>query len=709
MSVKVNKEIGGRILSLEAGKVAKQADGAVMVSYGHTIVLVTAVSAKEAREGKDFLPLTVDYQEMHYAAGKIPGGFFRREIGRPTEKEVLTSRLIDRPIRPLFPKGYNFETQIIATVLSVDQENNPDVLALIGASAALSISDIPFAGPIAGVRMGRVGGKLILNPTSTELLESDLNLIVAGSREAVVMVEGGGKVIQEAELLEAIYEAHSAIQAILDLQEELRAALSKPKRLFEPKIREEALTAKVVEMAGNSVSEALTIADKMERQDRMDQIRKDTLAALQESYPGQDRVIIDSLSEWTKHRMREMILKESRRIDGREFHQIRPVTCEVGILPRTHGTALFTRGETQALVVTTLGTSSDEQKIDGLSGESYKSFMLHYNFPPYCVGEVRMMRGPGRRDIGHGALAERALTPVLPVSEDFPYTVRIVSEVLESNGSSSMATVCGGSMALMDAGVPVKMHVAGIAMGLIKEGEQVVILSDIIGDEDHLGDMDFKVAGTSEGISAVQMDIKISGITREIMARALDQARQGRLFILELMVRTIPAPRTSVSEYAPKIITLQINPDKIREVIGPGGKVIRAIVAETGAKIDIEDSGRIIIASPDSQVSDKVIAIIKGIVREPEVGEIFRGTVKKIMDFGAFVEILPGTEGLIHISQLDNQRVNKVTDIVKEGDEVVVKVLEIDKQGKIRLSRKAALGLPVPEPIPDPRAGFNRG
>jgi polyribonucleotide nucleotidyltransferase len=688
-------EINGRILSIETGHVAKQANGAVLVQYGETLVLVTAVSTSDVREGIDFLPLTVDYQEMSYAAGRIPGSFFRREIGRPSEKETLTSRLIDRPLRPLFPKNYFFETQVIATVLSVDQENDPDILALIGASAALQVSDIPFQGPVAGVRVGRVNGELILNPTSSQLQESDINLIVAGTREAVVMVEGGAQMVSEEDLTRAIFYGHRGMQGVLELQQNLARMVGNPKRKVTPAEVPEALREKVRALAGKPLAEALTLAGKMERQARVREILLDLREDVGE---GEDPKQVKKLFEELEREMvRQMIVSDRRRIDGRKFDEVRPISCEVARLPRTHGSALFTRGETQVLAVTTLGTSSDEQRIDSLNGETFKSFMLHYNFPPFSVGEARMLRGPGRREIGHGALAERALQRVLPSSDEFPYTIRIVSEVLESNGSSSMATICGSSLSLMDAGVPIKAHLAGVAMGLILEEGQVTILTDILGDEDHSGDMDFKVAGTEEGVTALQMDIKIQGVTEEIMSRALAQAREGRLSILGLMKKTIAQPRTSISDYAPKITTIEINPEKIREVIGPGGKVIRAIVSETGAKIEVEDSGKVIIASPDGKSSERAIAMIKEIVQEVEIGQLYLGKVKKIMDFGAFVEVLPGTEGLVHISQLDNQHVKKVTDVLKEGDEVLVKVLEVDKQGKIRLSRKAALGQSLPE------------
>jgi polyribonucleotide nucleotidyltransferase len=692
MIKRFSTEISGRVLTIEAGKVAKQASGAVTVSYGDTVVLVTAVASDQVREGIDFLPLTVDYHEMLYAAGKIPGSFFRREIGRPSEKETLTSRLIDRPLRPLFPKGYRYETQVIATVLSVDQENEPDILALIGASAALEMSDIPFAGPIAGVRVGRINGQLALNPTSAQLADSDINIVVAGSKDAIVMVEGGGQVVPEEVILEAIFFAHEGLQPILQMQSELRETTGTSRRVIPEVVEDETLKARIIEIAGGDLRQAITIAAKMERAERLRAIEQMVVSALLPDYEGREGEIKKLLYALEKETVRAMIVKEKRRIDGREFKDIRPISCEVGVLPRTHGSALFTRGETQIMAVTTLGTSEDEQRIESLNGTTFRRFMLHYNFPPFCVGEVRMMRGPGRRDIGHGALAERAIAVVLPTQEEFPYTIRLVSDVLESNGSSSMATICGGSLSLMDAGVPIKTMVAGIAMGLIKEGEEIIVLTDILGDEDHLGDMDFKVAGTAQGITALQMDIKIKGLTREIMKTALEQAREARLFILGKMREVIQQPREALSIYAPKIVTIHINPEKIRDVIGPGGKVIRQITGETGAKIEVEDDGSVRIISPNDAVLERALTWIKDIVREPEVGELYLGKVKKIMDFGAFVEILPGLDGLIHISQLDTQRVNKVSDILREGDEVMVKVIEIDNQGKIKLSRKAALG-----------------
>jgi polyribonucleotide nucleotidyltransferase len=694
MKKSVQVEVGGRPLILETGHAARQASGSVFVRYGDTVVMVAAVKEDRVREGIDFVPLMVEYQEMSYAAGRIPGGFFRREVGRPSEKETLTSRLIDRPIRPLFPKGYSYETQVIATVLSVDQENEPDVAAMTGASAALHISNIPFAGPIAAVRVGRVDGRFVINPSAAQLEQSDMNVVVAGSRDAVVMVEGGAQFVTEDDMLEAIDLAHKAILPILDAQDELRRLVGKPKDEVTAPVVDAALEETVRRLAADEMVQVMTIADKLERKNAKKALKQRVLEAVAQQFPEQIKDAEHVLETLEKETVRGLMVREKRRIDGRAFDEIRPLSIEVGPLPRTHGSALFRRGETQVLAVTTLGSSSDEQKIEALTGETFKSFMLHYNFPPYCVGEVRPLRGPGRREIGHGALAERAVKPILPSNGEFPYTIRVVCEVLESNGSSSMASVCGACLSLMDAGVPVSDMVAGIAMGLVKEGDNFIILSDILGDEDHLGDMDFKVTGNERGITAIQMDVKIPGITREIMTRALAQARDGRLYILGKMREVISEPRSELSPYAPRMETIQINPDKIRDVIGPGGKVIRSIVAETGAKIDIEDSGRVVIMSPDKEACQKAIDRIKALTQEPEVGEVYMARVTKVTDFGAFAEILPNTEGLIHISQLDHKRVQKVTDVVKEGDEVLVKVIDIDREGRIRLSRKAVLGKP---------------
>ena len=690
----VQVEVGGRPLTIECGHVAQQASGAVIMRYGDTVVLVTATKEDRSREGIDFLPLMVDYKEMSYAAGRIPGSFFRREIGRPSDKETLTSRLIDRPIRPLFPKRYALETQVIATVLSVDQENEPDVIAMTGASAALHISRIPFQGPVAAVRVGRINGDFIINPSLKQLDESDMNVVVASSREAVVMVEGGAEFVSEEDLVEAIDTAHRAILPILDAQEELRKMMGVVKDAPPEIVDDPLLIEAVKKTATDEMRLVNTTPEKSLRRERKRSLKQRVVEELSVEFPERGKEILGVLEDLEKELVRRMMVKEGRRIDGRRFDEVRPITIEVGILPRTHGSAMFRRGETQVLAVVTLGSSSDEQKIEILGGEIFKSFMLHYNFPPYSVGEVRPLRGPGRRDIGHGALAERSVKTVLPRDGEFPYTIRVVSEVLESNGSSSMATVCGATLALMDAGVPLTDTVAGVAMGLIKEGDDVVVLTDILGDEDHLGDMDFKVTGTDKGITALQMDIKISGINREIMRRALEQARNGRIYILNKMREALASPRPDLSPYAPRVVTLQINPDKIRDVIGPGGKVIRAIVAETGAKIDIDDSGRVVVMSPDQEACEKAIMKIKRLTQEPEVGELYMARVVRVTDFGAFAEILPNVDGLIHISQLDHTRVRKVTDVVNEGDEVLVKVIEIDKDGRIRLSRKAALEKP---------------
>jgi polyribonucleotide nucleotidyltransferase len=691
MKYTVQVEVGGRPLVFETGEVARQAGGSVVMRYGDTVVIVAATKEDRVREGIDFVPLSVDYHEMSYAAGRIPGGFFRREIGRPSEKETLTSRLIDRPIRPLFPKKWPFETQVIATVMSVDMENEPDVVALIGASAALHVSSIPFNGPVAAVRVGRLDGAFVINPSADQLTQSDINIVVAGSREAVVMVEGGAQFVPEEDIADAIMFAHQAIAPIIDAQDELQKLVGNPKAAPPVVVVDEALIARVSELALDRMREVMAIAEKHPRRDSKKELKNKVCEALAADYEGREKEIEAALEELEKKVVRSMMVEQRHRIDGRAFDEVRPISIEVGKLPRTHGSALFTRGETQVIAIVTLGSSSDEQKIEALAGETFKSFMLHYNFPPFSVGEVRPLRGPGRREIGHGALAERAIKPSLPTNGDFPYTIRVVSEVLESNGSSSMATVCGASLALMDAGVLVSDAVAGIAMGLIKEGDEFIVLSDILGDEDHLGDMDFKVTGTDKGITAFQMDVKISGVNREILKKALDQARSGRLHILGKMKESIAGPRDQLSPYAPRVVTIQINPDKIREVIGPGGKVIRAIVAETGAKIDIDDSGRVVVMSPDAEACDKAIQKIRSIAAEPEIGQLYMSRIVRVTDFGAFAEILPNTEGLIHISQLENRRVRKVTDVVNEGDEVLVKVIDIDKDGRIRLSRKAAL------------------
>ncbi|RLC11562.1 MAG: polyribonucleotide nucleotidyltransferase [Deltaproteobacteria bacterium] len=691
MEVSFKAEISGRTITMETGKVARQAHGAVLVRYGDTMVLVTAVTTDEIREGIDFVPLTVEYQEKGYAAGRIPGNYFRREVGRPTEKEILTARVIDRTIRPLFPSNYRYETQIIATVLSVDNENDPDTLAVVGASAALEISKIPFAGPIASVRVGRIDGQLKANPTLQELEKSDMNLIVAGNRDSIVMVEGGGQFIKEEDVLDAIFFGHKAMQPVIDLQCKLRNAAGKAKRTVPADEVDEDLAGKIETLAVNRIREAVQIPQKLERREALKKIKTEVTETLETEYGDQKQVIYKILHDLERRIMRDLAVVEGRRIDGRGFDEIRPIQCEVGVLPRPHGSALFTRGETQALAIVTLGSTSDEQRVETLEGNIFVPFMLHYNFPPFCVGEARRLGSPGRREIGHGGLSTRAVEKVLPDKEKFDYTIRVVSEILESNGSSSMATVCASSLALMSAGVPVSAPVAGIAMGLIKEKDTIVILSDISGDEDHVGDMDFKVAGTREGITSLQMDIKIEGLSKQIMQQALEQAREGRLFILDRMEETLKESRPEVSPYAPKILTIQINPDKIRDVIGVGGKVVRGIEAETDCRVEVDQSGLVKIIAMNSEMGAKALKMIEDIVQEPKVGAIYEGTVRKIMDFGAFVQIFPGTDGLVHISQLDSKRVNKVTDILKEGDKVRVKVLEIDRDGKIRLSRKAAL------------------
>jgi len=679
-------EVANSDVSFESGKIAKQASGAVMVRQGDTMVLVTAVAARKGREGIDFFPLTVDYQEKTYAAGKIPGGFFKRE-GRLSDRETLASRLIDRPLRPLFPKGFTCETQIIATVMSSDNVNDPAILALTGASAALMISDIPFNGPVAAVRVARVNGKLVVNPTFPETDESDLDITMACSREAVVMVEGGANEVGEEVMLEALELGFQAAQPFLDAQVQMVAEVGLEKREVVAPEPNTDLIAVINEYFADSFDEGIKIADKLERQGYFSRLKdeiRERLAAGEISEDGLGEIFEERLGQ----AIRQQISRTKTRIGGRRVDEIRDIACEVSFLPRAHGSALFTRGETQAVVTTTLGTSVDEQRIDSLRGNSFNPFMLHYNFPPYSVGETRFLRGPGRREIGHGTLARRALKAVLPEADKFPYTIRIVSEVTESNGSSSMATVCGGALSLMDAGVPIKAPVAGIAMGLIQEGDEFIVLSDILGDEDHVGDMDFKVAGTRQGITAIQMDIKVSGISREIMARALDQARAGRFHILDKMAEALAEPRDDISAYAPRILTIRIDPDKIRDVIGPGGKNIRAITEKSGAKIDIEDSGEIKIASVDGEASELAIALIRELTQEAEVGKVYLGKVQRIMDFGAFVEIFPGTDGLLHISQIAEERVRDVRDYLKEGDEVMVKVIEVDRQGKVRLSRK---------------------
>jgi polyribonucleotide nucleotidyltransferase len=686
----VEIEVRKKPLRLETGLFAKQADGSVVVRYGDTVVLATAVAKKEARENIDFFPLTIDYQEKAYAAGKIPGGFFKRE-GRPGEKETLVSRLIDRPLRPLFPDGFYSETQGIISVLSFGEENISDILGIIGISAAMSISDIPFDGPVGAVRIGIIGDSFVTNPDLQEIEECDFSLVVAGTEEAVVMVEGGGNEVTEPVLIEALDIAHKEIKRMVEVQKELVALAGKKKRPVTPPVADDELLKTVSDRCLEKIKEAVNIPDKLRRQGALDDVLNGVIGELSSEENDISRNIASCFNKIEKDLVRNMILDTGIRVDGRKADEVRPISAEVSILPRTHGSALFVRGETQALAVVTLGTSEDEQRIDALEGESKKAFMLHYNFPPFSVGEVKFLRSAGRREIGHGMLAERSLKDVLPTKADFPYTIRIVSDILESNGSSSMATVCGGSLALMDAGVPIKAPVAGIAMGLIQEEDKTVVLTDILGLEDHLGDMDFKVTGTKEGITAFQMDVKISGVTRDVMANALEQAKKGRLHILDKMAEILSEPRKELATHAPRIFTMKIKTDKIRDVIGTGGKVIRGIVEQTGVKIDIDDSGIINIASIDESSARKAIEIVEGIVAEAEMGKLYTGKIKRIVDFGAFVEILPGTEGLLHISQISEKRIAKVTDVLKEGEELLVKVIEIDKMGRIRLSRKEAV------------------
>ncbi|MDR1110867.1 MAG: polyribonucleotide nucleotidyltransferase [Deltaproteobacteria bacterium] len=689
--MKIETKFGEATLSIESGKIAKQASGSVLVTLGETVVLATAQASNDKREGIDFLPLTVDYQERFYSVGRIPGNFFRREIGRPTEKETLTSRFIDRPCRPLIAKGWTYETQVIAQALSVDDKYDPDLLAMLAASAALTVSDIPFDGPIAGTRVARVGGGLVVNPVQAQLAEADLVLIVSSSPEAVVMVEGGAHQVPESVLLDAIFVAQEAVRPLLDIQLEFRKALGKPKRPVPEITVDQALIEKVKNAYREDMRQALTVKEKMPRHAQVSALKARAKAELAEAHPEGGADISSAIHQLEAEILRGSILSEGRRIDGRTLTQVRPIDCEVGYLPRAHGSALFTRGETQSLGVATLGTSYDDQRLDTVIGDTSKSFMLHYNFPPYCTGEVKRLGAPGRREIGHGALAERALRTVLPSRDKFPYTIRLVSEILESNGSSSMASVCSGTLALMDAGVPISAPVAGVAMGLVVEGDNVVVLTDILGDEDHLGDMDFKVAGTMTGVTAVQMDIKIKGVTRDIMTRALAQAKDARLHILECMSKSIRAPRTEISQYAPKTYMMEINPEKIKDVIGPGGKIIKSIQAETESRVEVEDSGKVTIYAPNAEKAEAAAEAVRRYTQSPEIDKVYTGKVVKVLEFGAFVEILPGTDGLVHISQLANERVQRVSDVVREGDIIDVKVLGIDKQGKIRLSRRAVL------------------
>ncbi|HVN96032.1 MAG TPA: polyribonucleotide nucleotidyltransferase [Syntrophorhabdaceae bacterium] len=687
MKESISIDFAGKPLTISTGDLAKQADGSVLVQYGDTVVLVTAVAEKE-ESTNDFLPLTVNYQEMSYAAGKFPGGFFKRE-GRPSGLETLMSRLIDRPLRPLFPKSFRNETQVIATVLSADQEHDPAIAGLIGASCAVTVSGIPFAGPFAGVKVGRKDGTFIVNPAPADMEGSDIDIVVVGTKDAIIMVEGEAQFVSGADLIEAIQFGHQSLLPLIEMQEKLQDKVGKPKWQIKAPLDTEDLKKEMRGKVEKDLMESFAVKAKLERGARQQEI----LAEVKKAYPDTEEGAVSKVFEdVTRDIMREQLLSNGKRIDGRGFEDIRNISCAVGILPRTHGSGLFTRGETQALAVTTFGTSEDEQKIESLhGGETFKSFLLHYNFTPFSVGEVGMLRGPTRREIGHGNLAERALTPILPSKEDFPYTIRIVSEILESNGSSSMATVCGGCLSLMDAGVPIKEPVAGIAMGLVKEGDREVILSDILGDEDHLGDMDFKIAGTREGVTAIQMDIKIKGITKEIMSKAVTQGQKGIATILDIMKQTIEGPREHLSPYAPRIFTMQIKPDRIRDVIGPGGKIIRGIIEETGVKIDIEDSGIVRIASIDEGSANAAIDMIKMLTKEIEIGTIYTGKVKKVIDAGVVVELGPNVDGFVHVSQLADGFVKKASDVAKEGEEMTVKVIDIEDNGRIKLSRKAVL------------------
>ena len=690
MIVKKEVEIGGKLFSIETGRYARQANGAVMVRYGDTMVLVTAVASQEAKEDQDFFPLQVEYREKTSAAGKFPGGFIKRE-GRPTEKEILSSRLIDRPIRPLFPENFMNETQVIAFVLSYDGQNDADVLGAVGASAALTISDIPFDGPIAEVRIGRINGQLVLNPTHSEIEQSDLELVVAGTSDSIIMVEGESKELSENDVLDALKFAQDEIKKLIQLQIDLRNETGKNKWEIKAKAIDEELKKEVLELAGEKFRDIVhSVLAKEERARKNKQLQEEVITILSERFPEQEKVIAEILHDLEKELMRERILSEGIRLDGRNTTQIRPINVELGILPRTHGSALFTRGETQSLTTVTLGTKNDEQIIDGLREEYTKRFMLHYNFPPFSVGEVGRMSGVGRREIGHGNLAERALKMVFPGEEIFPYTVRVISDILESNGSSSMATVCAGSLAMMDAGIGISKGVAGIAMGLVKEADRYAVLSDILGNEDHLGDMDFKVAGTSGGITAFQMDIKIQGISFEIMEKALQQAREGRLHILGVMNEAIGKPREQLSEFAPRLISMKVEQDQIGLIIGPGGKTIQGMQRLFGVEINIEEDGNVNIASPNKENAVKCKEYIKKMTATPEIGETYEGVITKLMDFGAFVEIIPGKEGLLHISQIDNKRVEKVSDYFKVGDKVNVKLIKIEN-GKLSLSRKELL------------------
>lgn len=683
-------ELGGRPLTIETGKIAKQANGSVLIRYGETAVVVAVTGTDTPREGVDFFPLTVDFEEKMYAVGKIPGGFLRRE-GRPPETAILTSRLIDRPIRPMFPDGYHNDVQIVATAVSVDPDNAPDIPAMIGASCALSISDIPFEGPIAGVRVGRVDGKFIINPTLEQAAVSEMNVAVAGTKEAILMVEAGAKEVSEQVMLDAILFGHEEIKKLVAFQEQIQAEVGKPKMEFTPYVPPEALSKEIMEYGEPKIHDALMDPDKLHRDKMVSETKEAILEHFVELYPESEIDIAHIVQKLVKKVFRHIITHDKIRPDGRALDEVRPISCEVGLLARPHGCNLFTRGQTQVLNCLALAPLREAQTLDGLGTELTKRYIHHYNFPPYSVGETKPLRSPGRREIGHGALAERALLPVIPSEEEFPYTIRLVSEVLESNGSSSMASTCASTLSLMDAGVPIKAPVSGVAMGLVKEGDDITILTDIQGLEDANGDMDFKVAGTEKGITAIQMDIKIDGINRQIFEQALEQARKGRAYILGKMLECIPAPRPSLKEHAPKITTLKINPDKIKDVIGPGGKVIKKITEESGAKIDIEEDGTVYVAAADQASANKAIEAINAITAEPEIGKIYTGKVTRLMNFGAFVEFMPGREGLVHISQLAKERVEKVEDVVNVGDEIVVKLVEIDAKGRMNLSRKAAL------------------
>ncbi|MCQ4921745.1 polyribonucleotide nucleotidyltransferase [Tissierella carlieri] len=690
MERKFQYKLAGRDLTVTIGKVAEQASGACMVQYGDTVVLATTTASKEPREGIDFFPLSVDYEEKLYSVGKIPGGFIKRE-GRPSEKAILTSRLIDRPLRPLFPDGYRNDVQVIATVLSVDQDHSPEIVAMIGSSIALSISDIPFNGPTGSALIGLIDGKFIINPTSEEREKSEIHLVVAGTKDAIMMVEAGANEVTEKVMLEGILTAHKEIIELCNFIENIAKKVGKPKKeynLFKPN---EEIKEKIIDFSREKLLDAISTFEKQERLDNIDKVNKEIKDVFLEEYPESEQDINEIIEDMLKEEVRRLILEEGLRPDNRKVDEIRPITTDVGLLPRTHGSGLFTRGQTQVLTIATLGAISDAQVIDGLGEEESKRYMHHYNFPPYSVGDARPLRGPGRREIGHGALAERALEPVIPSEDVFPYTIRLVSEVLSSNGSSSQASVCGSTLALLDAGVPIKSPVAGIAMGLIKEDSKVAILSDIQGMEDHLGDMDFKVAGTKDGITAIQMDIKIAGIDKPILEEALEKARKGRLYILDKMAETISIPRENLSPYAPKMYTMQVNPDKIRDIIGPGGKMINKIIDETGVKIDIDDDGKVFIASVTQEDGEKAMDMINKIVKEVEVGDIYLGKVTRITNFGAFVDVLNGKEGLLHISNIARERVNKVEDVLAIGDEILVKVMEIDNQGRVNLSRKVLL------------------